>query len=216
MTGSYYPETTGMRLAPRPITETIHQRFVLAAVYLDHRPIHHMHQRRGKHRDEVRHLLYLGDATERDGCGRELVGFLVGNFHVPRHGFHETRPSLGAHRAGIHCDETDVVPAVLAGQRERQVLPCRIGRSGADFPIGRLDAIVADEIDDAAAALTHHDRQHIAQATDVTHELELKAFFPILFGEMLDDAARRGARVVDHDVDTTERLVSLFDESSGI
>lgn len=54
------------RLGPRPITETIHQRFVLTAVDLDHRPIDHMHQRRGQHRDKICHFLHLGDATERD------------------------------------------------------------------------------------------------------------------------------------------------------
>src|SRR6185437_5193219 len=93
-----------------------------------------------------------------------------------------------------------------------QILPGRIRSAGTDFPVGRLHAVVADQVHDAAAALLHHDREHIAQAADIAHELELEPFLPVVLGEMLDDAASRRARIVDHDVDASESLVALLYE----
>ena len=104
--------------------------------------------------------------------------------------------------------------AVLAGERDREVLAGGIGGARADFPVGRLHAVIADQVDDAAAALLDHDRQHVAQAAHIAHELELQALFPVVLGQMLDHAAGRRAGIVDHDVDAAERLVTLLDEGS--
>src|SRR5262249_18546380 len=86
----------------------------------------------------------------------------------------------------------------------------------ADLPVGRLDAVVADQVDHPPAALLDHDRQHIAQAAHVAHELELHAFLPVVLAQVLDYAARRRAGIVDHDVDAAERLVALLDEVLGL
>src|SRR5208282_2869926 len=106
-------------------------------------------------------------------------------------GLDQPRPAFGAYRAGIDRDEADAVLAVLPGEREREVLSRRVGGARTYFPIGRLDAVIADQVDDAATALLDHDRQHVAQAAHIAHEFELKALFPIVLGQMLDDAARR-------------------------
>ena len=106
--------------------------------------------------------------------------------------------------------------AVLAGKREREVLAGRIGRARANFPVRRFHAVVADQVDDAAAALLDHDREHVAQAAHIAHEFELQALFPIVLGQMLDDAAGGRAGVVDHDIDAAERLVALLDEGLRI
>ena len=152
----------------------------------------------------------------RDRRRRELVGLLVRQLHVARHRLHQAGPALGPHRPGIDRAEADVVLAVLAGERLGQVLAGGVGGARRDLPIGRLDAVVADQVDDAAAALLDHDRQHVAQAAHIAHELELQRLRPVLLGEMLDHAARRGAGIVDHDVDAAERLVALLDEVLGV
>ena len=109
-----------------------------------------------------------------------------------------------------------LVLAVLAGERQRQVLARGVGGARADFPVGRLHAVIADQVHDAAAALLDHDRQHVTQAAHVAHELELQALLPVVLGQMLDHAAGRGAGIVDHDVDAAERLVGLLDEVLGV
>src|SRR5712691_1581228 len=198
------------------VAQPVHQRFLLAAVDLDHGAVDHVHERRGQHRDQVGALLDLGDAAERDRGGRELVGVFIGELHVARHGGDEAGPALGAHRPGIDRAEADVVLAVLAGERLRQVLAGGISGARHDLPIGRLDAVVADQVHDAPAALLDHDRQHVAQAAHVAHELELQSFRPVVLGESFKHAAGRGACVVDHDVDAAERLVALRDEILGV
>src|SRR5262249_46543401 len=79
-----------------------------------------------------------------------------------------------------------------------------------------LHSVVTDEIDDASAALAHHDRQRIAQAAHVTHEFQLHRLRPIGLREVLDDAAGCGAGIVDQDVDAGERLMTFLDEILGI
>jgi aerobic-type carbon monoxide dehydrogenase small subunit (CoxS/CutS family) len=43
-----------------------------------------------------------------------------------------------------------------------------------DLPIGRFDPVIANQVDDAAAPLLLHNRQHVLQATHITHEFELQ------------------------------------------
>ena len=120
------------------------------------------------------------------------------------------------YRAGVDRAEADIVLAVLAGERQREVLPGGVGGPRADFPIRRFHAIVADQVHHPPAALLDHDRQRVAQTPDVAHEFELQALLPIVFGQVLDDAAGRRAGIVDHDVDAAERLVTLLDEILGV
>src|SRR5215208_6023699 len=199
-----------------PVPQPVHQRLLLAAVDLDHAAVDHVREWGCQHGDEVAAFLHLGDAAERDRGGRKLVRLLVGKVHVARHGSNEAGPALGAHRPGIDGDEADVVLAVLAGERFRQLLAGRVGGARHDLPIGRLDAIVADQVHDSAAALLDHDGQHVAQAAHIAHELELQALLPVGFREVLEHAARRRAGIVDHDVHAAERLVPLLDEVLGI
>src|SRR5262245_30460361 len=195
-----------------PVPQPVHQRFLLAAVDLDHAAVDHVHERGGEHGDEVAAFLHLGDAAERDRGRRELIRLLVGELHVTRHGGHEAGPALGANRAGVDGDEADIVLAILAGERFREVLAGRVGGARHDLPVGRLHAVIADEVDDAAAALFDHDGEHVAQAAYITHEFELQALLPVGFAQMLDDAAGRRTGIVDHDVDAAEGLVTLLDE----
>ena len=53
-------------------------------------------------------------------------------------------------------------------------------------------------------------------APDVTHELELERLLPILFRQVQDLAARRGARVVDEDVDPAEAGGRLVHDSLDV
>src|SRR6185437_11983822 len=124
--------------------------------------------------------------------------------------------ALGAHRPRIDRDETDIVAAILPGERQREVLPRGIGGARADFPVRRLDAVIADQVHDAAAALFDHDGERVAQAAHVAHEFELQAFVPVVFGQMLDHAAGGGTCIIDHDVDAAERLGALLDEILGV
>src|ERR1035437_8078965 len=105
---------------------------------------------------------------------------------------------------------------VLACQRHCEVLTGGIGGARADFPIGRLQAVIADQVHHAAAALADHDRQHVAQATHIAHEFKLRPLLPIVLGQMLDHAAGRRAGIVDHDIDAAERLDALLDEVPGV
>src|SRR5450756_2372331 len=105
-----------------------------------------------------------------------------------------------------YCPASDIVrfcPAALAAPR-------------ADFPIGRLHAVIADQVHHAAAALADHDRQHVAQTTHIAHEFKLQPLLPIVLGQMLDHASGRRAGIVDHDIDAAERLVGLLDEVPGV
>ena len=207
--------------APEPhlpvlVAEAVHQRLVLPAVDFDHSAVDHVHQRRGQHHHEIGNLIDLGDPPERNGRRRQRVGFLVGDLHIARHGLDQASPALGAHRSRIDGDKADAALAILAGERDREILAGGVGRARADFPVGRLHAVIADQIDDAAAALLDHDRQRVSQAAHVAHELELQALFPVVLGQMLDHAAGRGAGIVDHNVDPAERLVTLLDEGPGV
>src|SRR5581483_10637205 len=166
--------------------------------------------------DKVCNLLHLRNAAHGDRGRRKLVGFLVGDLHVARHGLDQPGPALGPYRPGIDRHEADAVLAVLPGKRQREVLPRGIRCSRTDFPVGGFYTVIADQIHDAAAALFHHDRQHIAQAAYVAHELELETLLPVVLAQVLDDAAGCGAGIVDHDVDAPERLVALLDEVPGI
>src|SRR5262249_51491149 len=158
--------------------------------------------------------LYI-DAVRSAICSLSLHDALP-IFHVARHRRDQAGPTLGPHRAGIDRAEADVVLAVLAGERHREVLPRGVGGARRNLPIGCLHAVVADQIDHAPAALLDHDRQHVAQAAHVAHEFELQRLFPVGLGQMLEHAAGRGAGIVDHDVDAAERLVGLGDEILGI
>jgi hypothetical protein len=56
----------------------------------------------------------------------------------------EAGPALGADRARIDGAKRHAVLAVLAGERQREVLTGGVGSAGADFPIRRLYAVIAD------------------------------------------------------------------------
>ena len=171
-----------------------------------------MHQRRGQHHAEIGDFLGLRDPSHRDRFRGQFVGFLEGQFHVARHGVDQPGPAFGADRPGVDGDEADILGAVLPGERQGQVLAGGVGGAGGYFPVGRLHAVIADQVDHAAAALFDHDRQDIAQAADIAHEFELQRLFPVFLGQRLDHAARRRARIVDHDIDPAKRLGAFLDE----
>src|SRR3981189_2156625 len=97
------PSEADTRLSPAPrlrllaVAHLGHQRLLLAAIDLDHGPVDHVHQRRGKHGDQVCALLDLGDAAHGDRRGRQLVRLLVGKLHIARHRADPAAPTLGAH-----------------------------------------------------------------------------------------------------------------------
>src|SRR5215471_19545179 len=124
-----------LSLAVSPfVARAIHQRLFLAAVDFDHGAVDHVHQWGREHDDEVSDLFDLGDAPHRNGGGRKLIGVLVGELHVARHRLDEAGPALGADRAGVDRAEADMVLAVLAGERKREVLPRSIGSTRRDLP----------------------------------------------------------------------------------
>src|ERR1700730_4238836 len=167
------------------IAQPIHQHLVLAAVDLDHAAVDEEGQTRRQISDQIGDLFAFGDAAERNARRRRLVGLLERQVHVARHRLDQAGPALGPHRAGIDGDEADIVPAVLAGERQRQILSRRVGGAGRDFPIGDLDAIVADQIEHAGFVLLPHDRQHVLHAAHIAHEFELQRLRPVLFGQMV-------------------------------
>ena len=59
------------------VARGVHERLLLTPIDLDHRAVDEVGERGGEVRDEVRDLLDLGDAPERDAVGRELVRLLV-------------------------------------------------------------------------------------------------------------------------------------------
>jgi hypothetical protein len=58
------------------VPDPVHQRLLLATVNLDHRAINEMRPWRTEVDDQIRHLVYLRNAAQRDRPGGELVGFL--------------------------------------------------------------------------------------------------------------------------------------------
>src|SRR5439155_8866466 len=97
-------------------------------------------------------------------------GLFEAQIHVARHGLNEPAPALRAHWAGIDAGKADVVLAILAGERQRQILSRRIGGARRDLPVGYLDAVVADDVDDAPLLLLLHDRQNVLHAAYIAHE----------------------------------------------
>ena len=169
-------------------------------------------------RSDARNVTRL--ATSSDSAMRPS-GMLAGaslsasskrEVHVARHGVHQAGPALRAHRPGVDGDEADIVPAVLAGERDREVLSRGIGGAGRDLPVGDLHAVIADDVHHAAFLLLLHDRQHVLHAAHIAHELELQRARPFLLAQMLDDAAWRRAGIVDEDVDAPQRGMRLLDE----
>jgi hypothetical protein len=59
------------------VARGVHERLLLTSIDLDHRAVDEVGERGGEVRDEVRDLLDLGDAPERDAAGRELVRLLM-------------------------------------------------------------------------------------------------------------------------------------------
>src|SRR5262249_53777093 len=147
-----------------------------------------------KARSEARNVTRL--ATSSDSAIRPS-GMLAGASlsassklkSMSRHGLNEPGPAFGAHRPRIDAGKADVVLAVLAGERQREILSRRVGGARRDLPVGHLDAVVANDVDDAPLLLLLHDRQHVLHAAYIAHELELQCAGPFLFAEMLDDAA---------------------------
>src|ERR1700694_5285104 len=92
-----------------------------------------------------------------------------------------TRPAQRSVRTGPGLTATRLIPcpAILARERQLQILSGGIRGTRRDLPIGGLHPVIANEIDNPAAALPNHDRQDVAQAAHVAHELELKSLCPI-------------------------------------
>src|SRR5690606_10128425 len=138
------------------------------------------------------HLLGLGDAAQGDAGGREGVGFFRGHAHVPGEGLAEAGPAVGVDGAGVDGVDADPAAPVLVGQGQGQVDVGRVGGGGGDLPIGGLDAVVADHVDDGAAALLQHVGQRGVAGPHVTHELQLEGLVPVA-GLQVEDAAARCA-----------------------
>src|SRR5689334_24180310 len=124
--------------------------------------------------DKARDLLAFCNTPQRNTAWGKRISLLARDFHVASHRIDEAGPALGAHRPGIDRHKADIVLAVLRSQRKRQVLPGSIGGAGSNLPIGWFDPIIANQVDNAAAALLLHNRQYMLQATYITHEFELQ------------------------------------------
>jgi len=125
-----------------------------------------------------------------------------------------TSPSQRSVRTGPGLTATNEMLCfpVLSGQRLREVLPGGVARAGHDLPVRVLHAVVPDQVHDASATLPPHDRQRRLQTPHVAHELELPPLHPGVFVDRLDDAAGRGAGIIDQDVDATEVTRGCGDE----
>src|SRR6266446_5455235 len=156
------------------VDDAIHERLLLAAVDLDHRAVNKMRQIRSEVGDKAGDLLAFDNALQRNAARGKCISLLARDFHVAGHRIDETGPALGTDWPGIDRHKADIVLAVLRSERERQVLPGSICRAWRDLPIGRFDPVIANQVDDAAAPLLLHDRQHVLQATHITHEFELQ------------------------------------------
>ena len=133
-----------------------------------------MRQIRSEVGDEAGDLLAFGDAPQRNASRGKRISLLARDFHVAGHRINETGPALGTDRPGIDRHKADIVLAVLRSERKCQVLSGSICRTWRDLPVGRFDPVVANQVDDAAAPLLLHYRQHVLQATHITHEFELQ------------------------------------------
>ena len=192
------------------------RRLLLATVDLDHRAVDEMRQRRGEIGDQIGDLVAFGDAAERDGARGEPVGLLVGDLHVARHRAHQPVPAFGPHRSRVDRADGDVLAPVLGGDRHGEVLAGGIGGAGRDLPVGVLDAVIADQVDDAPAALAAHMRHGVAGAAHIAHEFELQRGLPIRLRQAFEDAAGGGAGVVDQDVEPAEMRDRAVDERLGV
>src|SRR5690606_33571321 len=110
----------------------------------------------------------------------------------------------------------DPAAPVLVGQGQGQVDVGRVGGGGGDLPIGGLDAVVADHVDDGAAALLQHVGQRGVAGPHVTHELQLEGLVPVAGLQVEDAAARCAAGVVDQDVQAPPGVDRLADRPLGV
>ncbi len=173
-------------------------------------------QRRGQERDQRRDLLRLADAAERDGPLGQFVRAILGHALVAGEGLLQGVPPVGVHRAGVDRVDAYPVPAVLFGDRGREVDVRRVRHPGGHLPVAGLEPVVADhEHDRALAALTHM-RDDRADGPHVAHELQVKAGHPLLFGQVLEQAAGGAARAGDQDVDGAEPLEGGIDAALDV
>ena len=102
---------------------------------------------------------------------------------------------------------------VLVRERLGEVDPGGARDAGGQGP--RRRRLAADDrgVDDRAAAAGPHDRDHRAAQAHRGHELEVDVGLPGDVVEILEALRRRGAGVVEKDVDPTERGCRLLDEA---
>src|SRR6202048_971378 len=166
--------------------------------------------------DKAGDLLAFSNAPQRNAARGKHVSLLARDLHVTGHRIDEAGPALGTDWPGMHSHKADIVLAVLRSKCERQVLSGSICRPWRDLPVGRFDPVIANQVDDAAAPLLLHDRQHVLQATHITHEFELQRLRPMLFAQELEYSTGRRSGVVTQNLNTPKRGVSFLDKTLSI
>ncbi len=79
-----------------------------------------------------------------------------------------------------------------------------------------LDPVIADQIDDASAALGFHVRYDGAGAAHVTEEFKLQRRLPGFVRQRLQNAASSGSGIVDENIDPSEFLRGTLDKFVGL
>src|SRR5207245_7473796 len=79
-----------------------------------------------------------------------------------------------------------------------------VGHARRHLPVARFQAVVADHQNDRPFPTLAHVGDDRAYRTDVTHELQVEAREPVLFGELFEQTARGATRAGDEDVDMAE------------
>ena len=141
---------------------------------------------------------------QRDGLLGQFVRTLLGYPLVAGERLLQRVPPVGVHRPRVDRVDAHAMPPVLLGDRGREVDVGGIRHSRGHLPVAGLEAVVADHQDDGALAPFAHVADDRAHRADVAHELEVEARHPLVFGQVLQQAAGRAAGAGDQDVDLAE------------
>src|SRR5438874_93514 len=138
----------------------------------------------------------------------ELVGRFRGRAHLAdglarrlRLLLHQLIPALRARGRRRHGRDEDAALRAEVGEPLGEIHERRVGCAAREIGRRRVARGRPGDVDDAAAALGLHDREHGARHANVAHELEAPVVEPLGVRDLEEAAAADRAGVVDEHVD---------------
>src|SRR5580658_9346908 len=185
-----------------------HQARVRAAVDRDVGAVDERGTLGGEEQDQIGDFLGLAGPLERRHPLVDLV-----ETAAARGTLGEQAQALGEDGPGIDPDHAHADPCALLGKRLGEMVERGVGRPAHHVARGRAQSAGADHVDDHAAELALHLRQHFARHPDIAEKFKRPVVEPILVADLAELSGTRAARVVHQDIDAAVSLDASRDDA---